>query len=550
MLEKMKEAADLPGNLDGLAEEESEGDGKNLSPDSVLLLLHQRTRSLATARGPTITGAPRASESFAQFEFFPKYYTREPHCGIYKLLQSMMSSSTQDDIPQLDLGNTYGALFIGAILATMLFGVTNIQAFIYFQTHRGTGKTFYKLTVILLWILDALHFALIVYAIYYSLVTNYGNIAVLPVLVWSAKVQTPVDVLIIWGVHCLYVHRIWIVSKGRSRVLPITVGIIVVLGSGVPISLIWATFQCHLFADLIRIAWATYSTLGTICFLDVLIASSLCYLLATSRTGFSSTDSSITNLIGYTISTGCVTSVFSLTAIITVRFAVMPNNFVFLGVEFIMVKLYVNSYIALLNSRYYVQASAHNIGPSEFHHCHGVDNTELRICASQDENFLASRKSIFKQSDNEVLHITRPVQAAMRPIAVVMEIYYNAGTRGIGSLSCFLRFLKDLGVSTRAKGFMSKLPTYTACPIARKIWVTAQQAQFTCSSCSFESRSCGIVPAGNGQKTLILNCDIDGTAWLGQPVRIAASSKAIDQKAEPNGDRYGLTSVYNHTNQS
>ncbi|KAG0691642.1 hypothetical protein DFH29DRAFT_64886 [Suillus ampliporus] len=331
-----------------------------------------------------------------------------------------MSSSTQDVIPQLDLGNTYGALFIGAILAAMLFGVTNIQAFIYFQTHRGTGKTFYKLAVIWLWILDALHLVLIVHAIYYSLVTNYGNIAVLPVLVWSAKLQIPVDMLIIWGVHFLYVHRIWIVSKGRSRALPITVSIIVILGSGVAISLVWAIFQCHLFTDLIRIAWATYSTLSTICFLDVLIASSLCYFLATSRTGFSSTDSFITNLIGYTISTGCVTSVFSLTAIIT--FAVMPNNFIFLSVEFLMVKLYVNSYIALLNSRYYVQANAHNIGPSEFHHCHGVDSTELRICASQDETFPASRKGIFKQPDNEALHLTRPVQAAMRPIAVTMEM--------------------------------------------------------------------------------------------------------------------------------
>ncbi|KAG0709139.1 hypothetical protein DFH29DRAFT_1074883 [Suillus ampliporus] len=317
-----------------------------------------------------------------------------------------MSSSTQDIIPQLDLGNTYGALFIGAILAAMLFGVTNIQAFIYFQTHRGTGKTFYKLAVILLWILDALHLALIVHGIYYTLVTNYGNIAVLPVLVWSAKLQIPVDMLIIWGVHFLYVHRIWIVSKGRSRVLPITVGILVVLGSGVAISLVWGISQVQLFADLIKLAWATYSTLGTICFLDVLIASSLCYLLATSRTGFSRQGAVLSLRGSDVLTTGCVTryssstslhiltyisySVFSLTAIITC--AVMPNNFVFLGVEFLMVKLYVNSYIALLNSRYYLQVNAHNIDPSEFHNCHGVNSAELRICASQDKNFPAPRK--------------------------------------------------------------------------------------------------------------------------------------------------------------
>ncbi|KAG0697095.1 hypothetical protein DFH29DRAFT_165793 [Suillus ampliporus] len=245
-------------------------------------------------------------------------------------------ATSLDAIPQLDLGDTYGALFIGVILATLLFGVTNVQAFIYFQTHKGTGMTFYKLVVICLWTLDALHLALITDGIYYYLVTNYANIAALPELVWSAKLQIPVDLFIIWGVHLLYVRRIWIVSRGRSRALPVIVGIIVVLGSGVAISDIWAVYQCQIFADLSKHEWAPYLTLGTISFLDILIASSLCYLLATSRTGFSSTDSFVTKIMGYTISTGCITSIFSLTAIITC--AVMPTNFIFFGLEFLVSK--------------------------------------------------------------------------------------------------------------------------------------------------------------------------------------------------------------------
>ncbi|KAG1740207.1 uncharacterized protein EDB91DRAFT_1133693 [Suillus paluster] len=200
-----------------------------------------------------------------------------------------------------------------------------------------------------------------------------------------------------------------------------TVGAIVVLGSGVAMSLIWAVYRCHRFADLLKIDWATYSTLGTISFLDILIASSLCYLLATSRIGFSSTDSFVTKLVGYTISTGCVTSMFSLTAIITC--AVMPKNFVFLGVEFLVTKLCVNSYIALLNARYCLQANADNIDSSEFHNRHGVYRPELCISSSQDENFPASQKNVIRQHSDEVLHLTRPVHAAaMHPIAVTMEM--------------------------------------------------------------------------------------------------------------------------------
>ncbi|KAG1734438.1 uncharacterized protein EDB91DRAFT_588929 [Suillus paluster] len=277
----------------------------------------------------------------------------------------MSSSMSQDVIPQLDLGNTFGALFIAVIFAAILFGVTNVQALIYFQTHEDTGMTFYKLVVILLWTLDALHLALIIHGVYYYLVINYANVAALSGLVWSAKLQIPVDTLMIWGVHLLYVHRIWIISKGRSRALPITVGIIVVLGSGVAISLNWATYRCRTFEDLLKtFEWANYSTLGTLSFLDILIASSLCYLLITSRTGSSSTDSFLTKLMSYIITTGCLTSIFSLTVIITC--AAMPKNFIYLGVEFSLAKVYVNSYIALLNAQYYTQSNADNLVLSEF----------------------------------------------------------------------------------------------------------------------------------------------------------------------------------------
>ncbi|KAG0692447.1 hypothetical protein DFH29DRAFT_502885 [Suillus ampliporus] len=356
-----------------------------------------------------------------------------------------MFSSTQDVIPQLELGNTFGALFFGVIFATLLvhhlitrmrtklsvscrhniswnslFGITNVQAFIYFQTHRGTGMRHYKPVVLLLWLLDALHLALVVHGIYHYLVTNYANIAALSDLVWSVKLQIPIDTLIILGVHLLYVHRIWIVSRGRSRALPITVGILVVLSSGVAVALNWAVFRCNTFEDLLKIDWASYLTLGTLSFLDIIIASSLCYLLATSRTGFSSTDSFVTKLMGYTISTGCMTSIFSLTAIITC--AVMPKNFVFLSVEFLVAKLYVNSYMALLNARYYLQGNTDDIDSFECHNCHGVYRPELRLNVLQGENFPAPRKNVLKQPGDGVMHLTRPVQAAMRPIAVTMEM--------------------------------------------------------------------------------------------------------------------------------
>ncbi|KAG1822498.1 uncharacterized protein BJ212DRAFT_1476925 [Suillus subaureus] len=344
-----------------------------------------------------------------------------------------MSSSGQDLIPKLSIGKTFGALFIGVTIAAvfvsdlpvmqsnLLFGLSNVQAFVYFQTHRGTGTIFYKLAIICLWILDALHLALIVHCVYYYLVINYTNVGALTEIVWSFKLQIVVEVFIIFGVHLLYLYRIWIMSKGRSRTLPITVGIVTILNSGVAIALIWALYQCHVFSDLVKIEWSTFLTLGTITFADFVVASSLCYLLAISRTGFSSTDSLITKLMVYIINTGCLTSICSMTAMITC--AVMPTNFIFLAIEFLLAKflfqVYVNSFLALLNARYYGQVNTDTNNPYAFHNRHGIYRPGLHVRASEDGEPQTSRKDVFKHPDDEAAHPSRSVKG---PIVVTTEM--------------------------------------------------------------------------------------------------------------------------------
>ncbi|KAJ8584255.1 hypothetical protein M405DRAFT_866374 [Rhizopogon salebrosus TDB-379] len=326
-----------------------------------------------------------------------------------------MSSSTQDLLPSVDLRNTFGAIFIGAVFAAILFGLSNVQAFIYFQTHRGTGITLFKLVVIGLWALDAFHLALVIHCIYYYLVTDYANFDALTEVVWSGKLQIVLAMFTVWVIHFMYAYRIWIVSKGRSRALPIIVYIIVILALGAAIVVAFEVYQCHLFSDFVGMEWATLMDLGLIAFIDFVIASSLCYFLATSRTGFSSTDTFLTKIMGYTINTGSLTSIVSLVACITC--AVMPNNFIYMAVEFSVAKLYVNSFLALLNAPYYLQP---NTGTDEFR----IHHSAQRLKDSQDDKLQASRVSGTKHSQDEETRPTCPVQAVMpqRSVTVVMEM--------------------------------------------------------------------------------------------------------------------------------
>ncbi|KAG1724678.1 hypothetical protein EDB19DRAFT_1915429 [Suillus lakei] len=219
-------------------------------------------------------------------------------------------------------------------------------------------------------------------------------------------------------VRSLYIYRIWIVGKGRSRAIPITLGIIEIIGSGVAIALLLTLYRCHVFADLLRIEWATYMALGTTGFIDLVIALSLCYLLATARTGFSSTDSLITKLMAYIINTGGLTSICSMIAIITC--AVMPGNFIFLSVEFSLVKLYVNSFLALLNAPHYLKPTADTGNSCQFQNRHGVYHPKLHV-RSQDEELKAVQKDVLKHPDEGVVHPTRSV-VTQRPIEVTVQM--------------------------------------------------------------------------------------------------------------------------------
>ncbi|KAG1879082.1 hypothetical protein F4604DRAFT_552325 [Suillus subluteus] len=292
-----------------------------------------------------------------------------------------MSSSTQPS--DIIIGRTFGALFIGVTIAAVLFGLSCVQAFVYFQTHRDTGTTFYKL-VICLWILDALHLAFITHCVYYYLVSSYANISALMDVVWSFKLQILMEVLIIQGVHSLYLYRIWIISQGRSRILPIIVGIVIMSNSGVAIALIWAIYQCSMFSDLDKI----------------------------------DTDSLITRLMVYIINTGCLTSMCSMAAIITC--AVMPTNFIFVAIEFLLAELYVNSYLALLNARYYTEVNTDTNNSDTFHNRHGVYRPELHVRALDDEEELQiSRKDVFKHLDDAV----HPSPSVKEPtLAVITEM--------------------------------------------------------------------------------------------------------------------------------
>ncbi|KAH9851215.1 hypothetical protein C2E23DRAFT_904497 [Lenzites betulinus] len=291
-----------------------------------------------------------------------------------------------------DMSPTYGALFIGMLLSAALFGVTMLQVFVYFQQYP-TDCAWRKFAVCWLWSLDSLHFALSAHFVYHYLVTDYDKPDALSQIVWSFKLRVVVDALVVCSVHTLYTSRLWTLlsiddrvepfgkearrwsrqkmpahaSASRwimRRVVPWLVSALVGLGYGIAIVLCVETYKLSSFGELAHSAWATYVPLGASTVIDAIIAGSLCYFLARCRPRSEAMNGPFKTLMVYTLNTGTITGLFSLLAIATM--AAYPGTFIPIAIDFIVIKLYINSYMAMLNARGVMHPS-----PDDAHHTRG-----------------------------------------------------------------------------------------------------------------------------------------------------------------------------------
>jgi len=246
------------------------------------------------------------------------------------------------------LDNTIGAMFLGIVAATFLFGITTLQTYWYYHTYPN-DSILHKCSVTILWILDWFHLVLVVHATYTYMVTGFGNSLGLLDITWSIKLQASVTVLIILIVHSLYAIRVWLLGGYHRGVLGYIVASVVAAGFAIGIVLAYSIYTVKTYPDLEKIAWIINAALGTSTSIDFVIAAAMCYYLRKSKGSITRLNSRIAIIMQYSLSSGLLTSAFSLSAMFT--YILLPNTFVFLAIEFLLTKLYVNSFIAMLNAR-------------------------------------------------------------------------------------------------------------------------------------------------------------------------------------------------------
>ncbi|KAH9999633.1 hypothetical protein BJV74DRAFT_162596 [Russula compacta] len=248
------------------------------------------------------------------------------------------------------MSNTIGAVVIGWGLSSMMFGMLCIQAWSYYHRYPNDSRS-YKLLVLGLWVLEAVHQAFVGHVAWFLIVKNFGSLLVLvKPPVWTLSVQTVLGALVGLIVKICYGMRVWKFSKGNYFVTGFIIGMAVAQFATAVVFTI-RSFHLHV-GQAIKIKYLGTIALSLGVATDIFTAASLSYFLHKMRTGYQKSDTLINRLIIYSVNTGMVTSICS--AAVLISYNVMPVNLIFISLYFILSKLYANSCLATLNTRRFV----------------------------------------------------------------------------------------------------------------------------------------------------------------------------------------------------
>lgn len=257
----------------------------------------------------------------------------------------------------VDIARNHGALLLGGLVATGLSGVVVVQAIIYFKLYP-LDSPILKALVLIIWSLDLTHSGLVCAAIWNYLIKDFGfanNINVIPL---SLSLTIVFTAILTFLVHCFFAHRIFLLSK-RNWYLTMPI-------------LLLATFRlcsaCATSGEMIQLRmfslfkaqfqWLFSLGLALSSIVDIQITISLFILLQNSRSRSLSLNHILDSLILYTFEIGSLTCAATIVSMIC--WLTMGNNRIFMGLHFVIGKLYANSLLASLNTRHDLRRQRHS----------------------------------------------------------------------------------------------------------------------------------------------------------------------------------------------
>jgi len=260
-----------------------------------------------------------------------------------------MSAAPVPEELLFNLNNTVGAIEIGVLISTFLFGVISCQTWVYYRRFPKDAPVL-KLLVATIWLLELGHTIAVTNSLYTITVLDFDD---------PLKFASPpksLDASILFSafigplVQAWFAYRVlklsgklyipvlcWFLSFLRC-VATVAVGIEALLSTSV------LKFEKDF-------KWLLTFILAVGAAVDVIIAGSLCYFFRQLRaTSFHRTVKVINQAMIWTVETGLLTSLSAVAMLIC--FLLMQDNFVWIAIFTFLAKLFSNALLVALNGRH------------------------------------------------------------------------------------------------------------------------------------------------------------------------------------------------------
>ncbi|KIM69922.1 hypothetical protein SCLCIDRAFT_1207166 [Scleroderma citrinum Foug A] len=245
-----------------------------------------------------------------------------------------------------------GSLLLGALVAFSLSGCVSLQFAMYWRTYSKDMWQIRSL-ITLTWMLDIAHSVFVAMGIWDSIIAPNGDFSPeqLDKIPWSLAISGEPAVLITFVAHSFSTYRIYILQ--RKWILAVLVGTLAFVR--LVCASVTAQQMIYLgqYSLLVRPfpGWIITLGLSLSAFIDIVITVSLCHFFRESRKEKCSvtTHRILDTLTKWTLQNGLITCAGATASLICWK--TIQDNLLFMGLHFVMGKLYANSLLASLNVR-------------------------------------------------------------------------------------------------------------------------------------------------------------------------------------------------------
>ncbi|KAF9064974.1 hypothetical protein BDP27DRAFT_1405091 [Rhodocollybia butyracea] len=253
------------------------------------------------------------------------------------------------------LAPTYGIWLVSLWLATILYGVGMLQAWLYFHWY-SSDHWGVKLTVVCLIVCETLHISCLFGATYDAFVNNFGDAGAIFIITWSEQTQLLAGFLSAFIVQMYFAWCIFLLSKKQKAVTLLIVTLAFAqIGAGLAQTIKSAILGSLLKIDSIKPVVIFQSVAALAC--DTVITLALYLTLRSKRAGMKRTDTLLQKLMLNAINRGALTTLAAAANIIL--FLALPGTLYFILGLLISSKLYMNSMLATLNTRQHLMQTMH-----------------------------------------------------------------------------------------------------------------------------------------------------------------------------------------------